>query len=197
MKEYQSDLLLMASRLLSYPSNEDREIILDGMAEIEVPKDLRVKLEEAVDTVCRVSLPELQETYVETFDLKEKLGLYLSAHEFGDSPKRGAALIKLQKIINQAGYEREEGELADYIPMLYEFLAVSGETADSERLFKRLSCVTQRILNHLTDDSPYRFIFSVMMEYVFEAPTKQELQDMETNREQADLEELPYPIMYK
>lgn len=197
METYQSELLLIASRVLSYPSNANRVEVLDTVSEMDAPKDLQEKVENVIDSLYRIPLEELEEMYVSTFDLKEKVGLYLSAHEFGDSPKRGAALIKLQKIVNEAGYERMDGELADYIPMLFEFLAVASDNKHTERLIKRLACVIQRIADHLPEESPYYPMVHLLMEYVFEAPTKADMEKMDVNREEADLEELPYPIMYK
>ncbi|RCW67021.1 nitrate reductase molybdenum cofactor assembly chaperone [Saliterribacillus persicus] len=197
MELYQSELLMVGSRLLSYPTTEDKKTVINCIGEMNLSEDISETLKEAVDTIFYLPLKDLQETYVATFDLKTRLGLYLSAHEFGDSPKRGAALIKLQKIINEAGYERIDGELADYIPMLYEFVANMSEGANKDRLIKRLACVTQRILDQLPEENPYRPFFSVLMQYVFEPPTKKDLMEMEQDKEEADLEELPYPIMYQ
>ena len=196
MEAYSSELLIIASRLLSYPTGEDNQAVIDVVNGMECPPETKKNVMNAVDTIYLIPLKELQEIYVNTFDLKAKVGLYLSAHEFGDSPKRGAALIKLQKIINEAGYNRVDGELADYIPMLYEFVAIVADDTNKERLINRLACVTQRILNNLPEESPYYLILSVLMQYVFEPPTKEDLIKMEQEREEADLEELPYPIMY-
>src|SRR5699024_5797587 len=128
---------------------------------------------------------------------KSKLGLYLTAHELGDSSKRGAALIKLQKIINEAGFEREGNELADYMPMLFEFLAVVPDTSNHERLYRRLAVALQRMLNNMEESNPYVGILQILMEVVFPQPTKDEVVMLEFDREEADLEELPYPIMYQ
>jgi nitrate reductase delta subunit len=35
------------------------------------------------------------------------------------------------------------------------------------------------------------------MKHVFPTPTKEEIEQLELGREEADLEELPYPIMYQ
>ncbi|QKY68575.1 nitrate reductase molybdenum cofactor assembly chaperone [Lentibacillus sp. CBA3610] len=196
MKTYQSELLMVASRLLSYPSGNDENDVMNCVEEMNVSETLKQEVWNAANAVYRIPLHDLQEIYVSTFDLKEKLGLYLSAHEFGDSPKRGAALIKLQKAVNQAGYERVDDELADYIPMLYELVAITSDKVNHERLIKRLSAVTQRIMDHLPETSPYYPIMQALMENVFEAPSKEDLEKMEQQREKADLEELPYPIMY-
>lgn len=70
---------------------------------------------------------ELREIYVWTFDWKEKTRLYLTAHELGDSRERRAALILLQHIVRDAGFMMPSGELCDFIPLLYELLAVRSD----------------------------------------------------------------------
>ncbi|APC48504.1 nitrate reductase molybdenum cofactor assembly chaperone [Virgibacillus halodenitrificans] len=193
-------ILIIASRVLSYPDAdlfEAKEDINACMSE-EIPSvAARNRLQVAINPLFNFKPEELQQLYVSIFDLKAKFGLYLSAHELGDSPKRGAALIKLQKLINVAGYDRTDNELADYIPMLLEFLAVSPETENSARLVKRLSVALQRIKEHLPENNPYYGIFSVLMDFVFPQPTREDIKKLEFEREEADLEELPYPIMYK
>lgn len=196
MEKYQSELLIIASRLLDYPSFEEKQDVIACINHMNASDHIKNEIGDAVNTVYRLPLQELRETYVATFDLKRKFGLYLSAHEFGDSPKRGAALIKLQKMVNKAGFERDEGELADYIPMLFEFLAIAEAINDKERLIKRLGCAIQLIQNDLPAENPYYPLIAVLMRHMFEPPTKEELQKLNMEREEADLEELPYPIMY-
>lgn len=200
MNEQQRTILAIASRLMSYPSEssaEEREHIDEAVDENIESADIRKHLRAALAPLDALSTRDIQEIYVSTFDLKSKTGMYLTAHEFGDSPKRGAAMIKLQKIINEAGFERTEGELTDYIPMLFEFMAVSPEDAHHERLQRRLANVGQRMLNHLEEENPYYPFFTLVMTEVFPKPTDEEVAQLERDREEADLEELPYPIMYQ
>ncbi|MBD1224252.1 nitrate reductase molybdenum cofactor assembly chaperone [Virgibacillus halodenitrificans] len=193
-------ILIIASRVLSYPDAdlfEAKEDINACMSEEISSVTARNRLQVAIKPLFAFKPEELQQLYVSIFDLKAKFGLYLSAHELGDSPKRGAALIKLQKLINVAGYDRTDNELADYIPMLLEFLAVAPETENSARLVKRLSVALQRIKDNLPENNSYYGIFSVLMDFVFPQPTREDIKKLEFEREEADLEELPYPIMYK
>src|SRR5699024_5443836 len=185
----------MAAHVLGYPSNQfDKET--NALEDFMIGDRLiHAELKKSYTPLLHLSAQERQELYVQTFDLKEKLGLYLTAHELGDSNKRGAALIKLQKMINLDGFERVDGELADYIPMLFEFLAVSPE--ENERLYKRLAVAIQRILKHMEKDNPYHGVLDVLMKHVFPDPTTEEVEALEFNREEADLEEMPYPIMYQ
>jgi nitrate reductase molybdenum cofactor assembly chaperone NarJ/NarW len=199
MTEDKRLLLLISSRLLGYPSEGFSKEKYEIQELIEEISNQNIK--EEIHSICiplfEKGSRQIQELYVETFDLKSKLGLYLTAHELGDSNRRGAALIKLQKIISEAGFERSNEELVDYIPMLMEFLAAAKESPDVNRLFKRMAVVIQYIYEHMDKDNPYTSIFSLLMKYVFPTPTAEEIKQLEDGREEADLEELPYPIMYQ
>src|SRR5699024_10860180 len=126
MEDQERVLMVIASRMLLYPSDNFFEeckswndYMRENITSIELQQDLR----NVFSSLDRYALREIRELYVTTFDLDEKNALYLTAQELGDSTKRGAALIKLQKLINKAGFERVDDELADFIPMLLEFLA--------------------------------------------------------------------------
>lgn len=198
MNQEKRAILIIASRLLDYPSKPFAKQEIDEFVSESVETDkLRQDLKKVYEPLCLLSSKDIQELYVGTFDLKSKLGLYLTAHELGDSNKRGAALIKLQKIVNQAGFERVEGELADYMPMLFEFLAVAPDTKDRDRLFRRLAVAIEQMKSNLEEKNLYFGILQLLMEYVFPKPTEEEMKQLENGREKADLEELPYPIMYQ
>lgn len=200
MEDQKRAVLAIASRLLSYPSDNavDEQMLINECIKENIDSvELKLKLAVASSSVLDFPEQERKEIYVATFDLKSKLGLYLTAHEFGDSSKRGGALIQLQKIISKAGFERTDGELADYIPMLFEFLVVTPDSPDNDRLVRRLAVAVQRMRNSISGDNPYAVILFVLMEFFFQEPTKDEIEKLEFEREEADLEEMPYPIMYQ
>jgi len=64
---------------------------------------------------------ELQQEYVETFDLQRRCGLYLSYYVDGDTRKRGMSLLRLKRMYEAAGLIKEEGELPDFLPLMLEF----------------------------------------------------------------------------
>jgi nitrate reductase delta subunit len=74
------------------------------------------------------SATELQQDYVQTFDLQRRCGLYLSYYVHGDTRKRGMSLLRLKRMYQAAGLVKEEGELSDYLPLMLEFaeLAPAG-----------------------------------------------------------------------
>ncbi|MBO0961731.1 nitrate reductase molybdenum cofactor assembly chaperone [Neobacillus sp. MM2021_6] len=193
-------ILVIMSRILEYPNHsffEELPAIENFLDESIQSESLRMEIFKGIQPLYELDLMDLQELYVETFDYKEQTSLYLTAHELGDSRKRGAALVKLQKLICEGGYEYEGKELADYIPMLLELLAVAPKGENFLRLERRLSFAIHRLLNHLSNDNPYSKAIDLMMKFVFTAPGIEELALLENEREEADLEELPYPMMYR
>jgi nitrate reductase molybdenum cofactor assembly chaperone NarJ/NarW len=193
-------ILLTVSRILNYPDKSFKkerlainEFLNDELSDIKIRKEVVKNLL----PLYELSLEELQELYVETFDYKEQTNLYLTAHELGDSRKRGAALIQLQKLINECGFEYEGQELADYIPMLLELAAVAPEGKEIDFLSRRLAFAINRLVNNLHKSNPYHNAIGLLMKFVFEVPGKEEITLLENDREEADLDELPYPMMYQ
>ncbi|MHC0037836.1 nitrate reductase molybdenum cofactor assembly chaperone [Pseudoneobacillus sp. C159] len=201
MKHEQKVILIMAAKILDYPDDELfegrtdlDEFIRDEISALKTRRDILLSLKPLYEIP---SLKELQELYVETFDYKDQTSLYLTAHELGDSRKRGNALIGLQKLIYENGFEYLGNDLADYIPLLLEFLAAAPPSDSVEKLARRLAYALQRIINHLPEDHPYYQGIELLMRYVFETPGAAEISLLEKEREQADLEELPYPLLYR
>lgn len=68
-------------------------------------------------------LPQLQTTYVETFDQRRRCNLFLTYFTHGDTRKRGAALLRIKQAYLAAGMELDEGELPDHLCVVLEFAA--------------------------------------------------------------------------
>lgn len=193
-------ILVTMSRLLTYPDRnflDERSSIEEFISEYLSSAKIRNEVLKSIKPLYEMMLKDLQELYVETFDYKEKANLYLTAHELGDSRKRGAALIKLQKLICESGYDYEGKDLADYIPMLLELLAIAPEEENITRLSRRLAYAINRIVNNLPSSNPYHNIIELLMKFVFEVPGSEEIALLENEREEADLDELPYPMLYQ
>ncbi|HZO97907.1 MAG TPA: nitrate reductase molybdenum cofactor assembly chaperone [Gaiellaceae bacterium] len=74
---------------------------------------------------------ELEQAFVETFDVSRRTSLYLTYYVHGDTRKRGVALLRLKRLYAAAGLELVTGELPDYLPLVLEFAALApaeGET---------------------------------------------------------------------
>ncbi|MEH7225144.1 nitrate reductase molybdenum cofactor assembly chaperone [Bacillus sp. JJ1566] len=193
-------ILMIMSRILDYPD----QTLLENYPDLEKyvneevgSVNMRNEILERIAPLFKMPLLELQELYVDTFDYKDRTSLYLTSHELGDSRKRGAALIKLQKLIVEGGFEYHGKEIVDYIPMLFELLAHAPEGENFERLYRRLAFAVNRIHKNLFDSNPYHKIVNLLMMFVFEAPEAEEITLLENQREEADLEELPYPMLYQ
>lgn len=198
MHEDQRIILAIASRLLTYPGEAEgaeREEIRQGVEEDVQYDALKERLRELLDGLWQHPQHELQQIYVDAFDWKEATGLYLTAHEYGDDRKRGGGLIQLQLIISEAGFERNEGELADYMPMLYELLAASNDAKVERKLIYRMGKATWRIYDAFDDGHPYKPVFKLLTDFVFKAPTKEEMQNM--GEEKPDLAPMPFPLLYE
>ena len=68
---------------------------------------------------------ELQQHYVETFDLHKRSGLYLTFYGEGDKRERGVALLRLKRLYRSAGLPLEGSELPDFLPAMLEFAAAA------------------------------------------------------------------------
>lgn len=198
MTDEKKALLLIMSRVLDYPDIvffQDRFAIEECILEC-LSTNLQPEVQKAIKPLYALKQQELQELYVATFDYQEKTNLYLTAHELGDSKKRGAALIKIQKLIYENGFVYNANQLADYIPMLLEFLSAAEEKG-AVLLTRRLAYALYRLLNHIPCSNPYYNAVELLMKFVFEVPRSEEIAQLEKEREEADLEDLPYPLLYR
>lgn len=109
------------SLLLDYPDADllDRvPLVRELVAERgEVARPLMGLL----DNLESTPLTELQAEYVETFDLRRRCCLYLTYYRYGDTRKRGTALVDFIDAYKRAGALLEEGELPDHLGVLLEF----------------------------------------------------------------------------
>jgi nitrate reductase molybdenum cofactor assembly chaperone NarJ/NarW len=118
----------LCSLALQYP---DKELVA-GRAELaraaaELPGG------PAADSLVRfftwfqeVTPLELEQHYVQTFDLHKRSSLYLTFYSLGDRRDRGLALVRLKKLYRAAGLELEGRELPDYLPLMLEFAAAAA-----------------------------------------------------------------------
>lgn len=200
MKNEEKVILIVMSRILDYPDRsfwEERSLVEQFVEEHLSSAAIREEVLKGITPLYEMTKIELQEQYVATFDNKEMANLYLTAHELGDSKKRGAALIQLQKLIVESGFEWKGKELADYIPMLLELLAFAPESENMNRLSSRLAFCFHRIQKALPDNHPYVAAISLLTKYVFATPGADEMTLLENEREETDHDELPYPLMYR
>ncbi|NUR31229.1 MAG: nitrate reductase molybdenum cofactor assembly chaperone [Catenulispora sp.] len=82
-----------------------------------------------LDQVSSTGREELASQYVDVFDFKNKHSLYLTWWLDGDTRRRGASLVELKTTYRQAGFAFADTELPDYLPVVLEFCAATGDHA--------------------------------------------------------------------
>jgi nitrate reductase delta subunit len=121
------------SRLLDYP-DPDLKGNLDAIDEA-IAKDTQIKeqeqtvISEFLEQLRQQSLMELQQDYVQTFDMVPEHSLHLTHHLFGDDRGRGPALVDLSEHYKGMGLDMKQGEIPDYLPLILEYVSTLDEMA--------------------------------------------------------------------
>lgn len=127
----------IASALLCYPERVAAGRFADALAAVGALQrdELRAPLSRAADWLA-TSGPgsgsasgsgEVERHHVATFDLTRRASPYLTYYRYGDTRARGMALLALKHTYRRAGYTPADDELPDYLPVVLEFAALTGE----------------------------------------------------------------------
>lgn len=124
------------SLLLDYPG-EDLVANLPTIvrASERLPEGVRTPLLRLAGHLGSSSMRQLQSDYVTTFDHTRKCALHLTYYAFGDTRKRGVALVRFKQAYRAAGLEMTDAELPDHVCVVCEF----GATADVDIAWKLLT----------------------------------------------------------
>lgn len=107
------------SALLDYPT-EALLASLDDIAALGDPD-----LDAVIGQLRSRPLPKLQQEYVQTFDHTRKCALYLTYFSYGDTRRRGLALIRFKDAYRAAGVEIDtDQELPDHLCVVLQFGAL-------------------------------------------------------------------------
>ncbi len=187
MTEEQRLTLKMVSGLLEYPGHTLFRPHLQERAALANSLDARI--EAVMATMVGMDPWALEKLYVASFDFDAQRSLYLTAHEMGDSRDRGQALIELTDLYRQSGCEVPDDELADFLPLLLEWMAVYSESVTAP-LAERVAQVCTQIAQHLNADHLYRPLFEAIVD-TLGVPESTPTASVE---EHPDLVDLPYPV---
>lgn len=123
-----------ASLLLGYPDAElmGRRPLLRRAAGT-APEPAGTHLRSFLDHLDATPLPDLAADYVATFDHRKRCCLYLTYYAYGDTRKRGMALLRFKQVYNAAGLVLDDAELPDHLAVVLEF-AATGDLAAGRRL---------------------------------------------------------------
>ncbi|SHF85465.1 nitrate reductase molybdenum cofactor assembly chaperone [Streptoalloteichus hindustanus] len=119
-----------AAWCLHYPDVELRQrvpLLRSALGELATaPASL---LLDVVEYLATTPVVEAARHYVEVFDSRPRLCLYLSWYTDGDTRRRGTSLAEFKQLYRDHGFLPGRGELPDYLPMLLEFTATGGPQA--------------------------------------------------------------------
>ena len=117
----------LASVLLQYPT----AALFDGLDELDAfaattsPRSARDAFARFVSWLRTTDPTQVAQHYVQTFDLRRRCAPYLTYYRYGDTRKRGMAMVVFKTAYRDAGFEPCDDELPDYLPMVLEFAALT------------------------------------------------------------------------
>lgn len=120
--------LRAAALLLGYPDDELPERLrLAEQVAGRLPGAAAGPLRAFAAYAAGVDPVRLREEYVATFDLNRRCCLYLTYYAYGDTRKRGMALLRFAHAYRAEGFEVAGGELPDHLGAVCEFAAAAPE----------------------------------------------------------------------
>jgi nitrate reductase molybdenum cofactor assembly chaperone NarJ/NarW len=144
----------LASVLLQYPT----AALFDGFGQLAeaasaAPRASREPFGVFLEWLSRTSPDTVARHYVETFDLRRRCALYLTYYRYGDTRKRGIAMLTFKAAYRAAGFEPTDSELPDYLPLVLDFAALHPR---GERLLRAHRTDLELLLRALRQaGSPY------------------------------------------
>jgi nitrate reductase molybdenum cofactor assembly chaperone NarJ/NarW len=154
----------MTALLLDYPT-ADTVGLVDQLsaAAAGLPGQVRAPLVEFLEQFTATDPTLRASNYVETFDMRRRCSLHLTYYAYGDTRKRGMALLRFKHAYRQAGIEVGEAELPDYLPMVLEF-AATVDQVQGERLLAEHVPVLELLRLSLQDNaSPYARLLAAVL----------------------------------
>jgi nitrate reductase molybdenum cofactor assembly chaperone NarJ/NarW len=115
----------LASVLLQYPT----AALFDGLDHLAdaASGSSRASREACglfLDVPTTTPADEVARHYVDTFDLRRRCALYLTYYRYGDTRKRGMAMLAFKTAYRSAALEPSPDELPDYLPLVLDFAAL-------------------------------------------------------------------------
>lgn len=159
-------LFNILSKLLDYPDDE-LMANLDSLIKIikkteNITKNERKTLIDFIMWMKTHSSIEMQQLYVETFDMNPEHDLHFTHHIFGDNSVRGPALIDLSEHFKNDGLEVKDGEIPDYFPLILEYVSTLTEL-EARVFLGHIKKVIKVLADNLAKaKSPYAKLFKII-----------------------------------
>ncbi|WP_084518069.1 nitrate reductase molybdenum cofactor assembly chaperone [Microtetraspora niveoalba] len=156
---------MVASILLGYPDErltDARPVLADAVATLE-PGEASRHLTAFLAHLDTTPLPDLAAHYVAVFDLKRRCCPYLTYYTYGDTRRRGMALLRFNHAYRAAGYQPPDGELPDHLAAVCE-LSGRGATDHAIRLLREHHAGIHVLHQALTaEHSPYAHVVAAVL----------------------------------
>ncbi len=153
----------IAALLLDYPAEQTLDMLDELHAgAIALPAPAGPALMSFVEHLRGRAPIELAAYYVETFDLRRRNCLHLSYYAFGDTRKRGMALLRFKHAYRAAGVELGDHELPDHLAVVLEFAATVDPVAGRRLLMEYRPVVELLRLSLQECESPYAAVLEAV-----------------------------------
>lgn len=146
----------IAALLLDYPGPQTLSLLdtlSSGAASVAPPAG--PALTSFLDHAAAAPQLDLAAHYVETFDLRRRSCLHLTYYAFGDTRKRGMALLRFKHAYKTAGVTLGEHELPDHLSVVLEFAATADPKAGLRLLVEHHPVIELLRLSLADSGSPY------------------------------------------
>ena len=146
----------IAALVLEYPDGELLAQLPDlRTAASTLDEPFRSQLEPLLDHMSRTAATQLAADYVATFDLRRRCCLYLTYYAYGDTRKRGVALLTFKQAYRAADLDLSADELPDHLCVLLEFAATADAEAGHRLLIEHRAGLELLRLALTDSGSPY------------------------------------------
>jgi nitrate reductase delta subunit len=151
----------VASVLLQYPT----AALVDGIGVLEaetagLPRPVATSYAGFLSWLRATPPTDVARHYVATFDLRRRCALYLTYYRYGDTRKRGMAMLAFKSAYRAAGYEPADDELPDYLPLVLDFAALDP---GGERLLRTHRADLELLQRGLRQaESPYASVIEAV-----------------------------------
>lgn len=124
------------SLVLDYPDDDLLAVLPELRETVGVlPPPVRDPLIRLIDEIAATDVVRLRSDYVATFDTTRRCALHLTYYSYGDTRKRGIALVQFKQAYRRGGLEVTDVELPDHLSVVLEF----GASADVAIAWKLLN----------------------------------------------------------
>src|SRR6185312_1503392 len=154
----------IAALLLDYPSVQTLELTEQlSSAATELPTTLGTPVLDFLREFHDADQMQLAMAYVETFDMRRRSSLHLTYYAYGDTRKRGMALLRFKHAYRQAGMQLDDNELPDFLPLVLEFAATIDQLQGERLLAEHVPVLELLRLSLLDNDSAYACVLTAIL----------------------------------